>query len=238
MLLIRSLVYNALFYVIMLIMGIACAPLAVWSREGALWSCRRYTDVTLWLLKVICGTRVEVRGQPPTGNVMVASKHQSFLDILILANVLPQFNFIMKKELKWAPILGLYAMRLGAVPVDRGRKGQAVNQMVSDLEDYSEEVRQLVIYPQGTRVAPGAQKAYKVGAGVIYQRRGVTCYPAATNAGLFWGRKTILRKPGVAVVEFLEPIAPGMEVQPFIKELEARVETASDALMAEAGFRQ
>ena len=187
MLLLRSLIYNALFYVIMLIMGILCAPLAIWSREGALWSCRRYTDVVLWLLKVMCGTRVEVRGQVPKGNVLITSKHQSFLDILILANVLPQFNFIMKKELKWAPVLGLYAMRLGAVPVDRGRKAQAVNQMVSDLEDYSQEVRQLVIYPQGTRVAPGAYKNYKVGAAVIYQRRGVTCHPAATNAGLFLG---------------------------------------------------
>ena len=74
----------------------------------------------LWLLAAICGLRVEVRGAVPTGEVIVAAKHQSFLDILILVRALPRPKFIMKKELSWAPILGLYALRIGSTPVNRG----------------------------------------------------------------------------------------------------------------------
>ena len=95
---------------------------------------------------------------------------------------------------------------------------------------------QLIIYPQGTRVAPGAMKSYKVGTGLLYQQLGQPCTPAATNVGLFWPRTGIYRKPGLAVVEFLPEIAPGLAVEPFMAELERVIEGASNRLMAEAGF--
>ena len=98
------------------------------------------------------------------------------------------------------------------------------------------EPRQLVIYPQGTRVAPGARPPFKVGAGVLYDRLGTACVPAATNAGVFWGRRSWYRRPGTAVVEFLEPIPPGMPVPAFMAEIEGRIEAASDRLMREGGF--
>ena len=234
MLLLRSLIYNFLFYLMMALMGIGFAPLAIWSRGGALWAMHRYTDVVLWMARVICGLRFEVRGEIPQGNVLIAAKHQSFLDILILAHVLPRFNFIMKKELKWAPILGLYAMRIGAVPVDRGKKGQAVTKMVSDIEEDQREPRQLVIYPQGTRVEPGAAAPYKIGAWHLYRAHGLPCIPAAVNTGAFWPRKGIVRRPGHAVIEFLPAMAPGMEADAFLSALETTVETKSARLLAEA----
>lgn len=234
MVLLRSLLFEAIFYGLMLIMGILCAPLALWSRQGAVWSIHRYTDIVLWCLNAICGLKTEVRGSVPQGDVLVASKHQSFLDVLILANTLPQPKFIMKKELRWAPFLGFYAMRIGSAHVDRGKKSAAVRKVVDDVENDADEGGQLVIYPQGTRVAPGVRMEYKVGAGVVYMRTGMTCHPAATNTGVFWARKSILRKPGLAVVEFLDSIEPGMELRPFMTKLEDRVETASDILMAEA----
>lgn len=237
MLLIRSMLFDALFYALMLVMGILCAPLAIASPKGAHWSVRSFCRIGLVMLRLICGLRTEVRGPVPDGDVIVASKHQSFLDILIHVAVLPRSRFIMKKELKWAPILGLYAMRMGSTPVARGRKGQAVSQMVQGATKNATDPGQLVIYPQGTRVAPGAARPYKVGAGVLYQRMGKPCVPAATNAGIFWGRKSWLRKPGLAVVEYLPEIPPGLELSAFIEQLEARIEPASDALMAEAGFK-
>ena len=94
-----------------------------------------------------------------------------------------------------------------------------------------------IIYPQGTRVAPGAHLPYKVGTGLLYAQLGQPCTPVATNVGLFWPKRGILRKPGVAVVEFLPPIAPGLRVQPFMDQLEEAIETNSNRLMAEAGFR-
>ena len=235
MLLIRSLFFDAVLYGLMGVMGILGAPFAVWSVDGAYGVCRAYCRAVFFCLRMICGLRVEVRGEVPMGEVLVASKHQSFLDILILFEALPRPKFIMKKELRWAPILGLYALRIGSTPVNRGDRSKAMKAMVEHAEK-ADEARQLVIYPQGTRVAPGARLAYKVGAGVLYDRMGLPCVPAATNAGVFWGRRSWYRRPGLAVVEFLPPIEPGLPVAEFMRRLEATVEAASDRLMREAGF--
>ena len=171
MLLLRSLLFDFLMYALMLVMGILCAPLAIWSVDGAYWSCRAYARAVLWLARLICGLRSEVRGMPPTDDVIVCSKHQSFLDILILVTALPRFRFIMKRELRWAPIIGLYALRIGSTPVARGKKGAAMRDMVSHAQNRDDEQPgQLIIYPQGTRVLPGVKAPYKVGAGVLYER--------------------------------------------------------------------
>ena len=171
--------------------------------------CRLYARVIFFFLRWIVGIRVEVRGAVPTGEVLVAAKHQSFLDILMIFEALPRAKFIMKKELKWAPFIGLYALRIGSTPVARGERGKAMKAMVEHAGRASEP-RQLVIYPQGTRVAPGARPPFKVGAGVLYERSGEPCVPAATNAGVFWGRRKLVKRPGLAVVEFLPEIPPGL----------------------------
>lgn len=236
MLLIRSFVFDVLMYLLMIVMGILCAPLAIWSRDGAYWSMKTYARWTIWLLEKVCGLRTEIRGTIPTNEVIVCSKHMSFLDILALATVLPRFKFIMKAQLKWAPIFGLYAMRIGSVSVNRGKRGAAVKQMTARVDEEAVERGQTVIYPQGTRVLPGAKMPYKIGASVLYSRLGQTCYPVATNIGVFWARRSPYRKPGVAVMEFMEPIEPGLDPKEFLSTLEERIETRSNELMAEAGF--
>jgi 1-acyl-sn-glycerol-3-phosphate acyltransferase len=235
MLLLRSLLFDALFYLSMAVIGIVGAPFAIWSVDGAYAVCRAFARWAFVLLRVVCGLRVEVRGEPPTGEVVVAAKHQSFLDILILFAALPRAKFIMKQELKWTPFLGLYALRIGSTPVNRGQRGKAMKAKVEHA-GRATEPRQLVIYPQGTRVAPGARPPFKVGAGVLYERLGEPCVPAATNAGVFWGRRSFHKRPGLAVVEFLPEVAPGLPVPHFMALVEERVEEASDRLMREAGF--
>lgn len=234
--LLRSLIFDLLMYGLMVVMGIICAPMAIWSVDGAYRAMKAYCAAVFWLLRVICGLRVEVRGEVPAGDVIVASKHQSFLDIMIMMYHLPRVRFIMKKQLRWAPILGLYALRIGSTPVDRGKRSQAMREMVADVSRIAGAAHQLVIYPQGTRTLPGARLPYKVGAGVLYDRLGKTCVPAATNVGVFWARRSWYRDPGVAVVEFLPPIEPGLKVATFMRRLEAVVEENSDRLMREAGF--
>jgi 1-acyl-sn-glycerol-3-phosphate acyltransferase len=108
--------------------------------------------------------------------------------------------------------------------------------MLADVEAGAREPGQLVIYPQGTRSPPGTKMPYKVGTAVLYEQLGQPCYPVATNAGVFWPRRGLYRRPGVAVVEFLEPIAPGMARDAFVAELERRIEGASDALLEETGL--
>jgi 1-acyl-sn-glycerol-3-phosphate acyltransferase len=191
--------------------------------------------VVFVLARAICGLRVEVRGEVPAGEVLVAAKHQSFLDILMIFHALPRPKFIMKKELRWTPFIGLYALRIGSTPVARGERGRAMTAMVAHA-GRTTEPRQLVIYPQGTRVAPGARPPFKVGAGVLYERLGEPCVPAATNAGVLWGRRSLRKRPGLAVVEFLEPIAPGLPIPDFMARIEAVIETNSVRLMREAGF--
>ncbi|MEO1549273.1 MAG: lysophospholipid acyltransferase family protein [Pseudomonadota bacterium] len=236
MILLRSVLFDALMYLSMLVMGIVLAPAAIWSRDGAYWAMKLYCTWIFYLLRVLVGLKIEVRGTVPTDPVIVASKHQSFLDIMMHMHALPRARYIMKDQLKWAPIIGVYGMRIGSTPVSRGKKGKAINAMLAAQQGREAE-GQLVIYPQGTRTLPGQYLRYKVGAGALYVRMGVTCVPAATNVGVFWARRSWLRKPGTAVVEYLDPIAPGQEVEPFLAELEQVVETASDALMAEAGYR-
>lgn len=233
---IRSAVFMVVIYVFMAVLGILFFPYALLAKKGALTACKIYARTVIWMAGWMIGVKTEVRGRVPDTETLVAAKHQSFFDILIIFNALPQPKFIMKRELLWAPFIGLYAKRLGCIPVDRGRKGAAIAKMVKDVSKEFEEPGQLVIYPQGTRVAPGRHKSYKVGSAVLYEGLGEDCYPVAANVGLFWPRRGVLKTPGLAVVEFLDPLPAGLSKSAFMAELEKRVETRSNDLMRDAGF--
>ncbi|WP_102225573.1 lysophospholipid acyltransferase family protein [Acidimangrovimonas sediminis] len=233
---ILSLVFIVQMYAAMAILAIVYTPVVLFRREAAFWAVHAYTRWVRFSARVLVGLRSEVRGTAPRDEALIVSKHQSFFDIILLVDATPRPKFIMKKELLWAPILGWYALKIGCVPVDRGKRGMAIKGMMDGVKKGTVDAGQLIIYPQGTRVAPGAAKPYKVGAGLLYSQLGQTCVPAATNVGVFWPRHGILRRRGLAVVEFLDPIAPGKAVPAFMAELESVIEEASDRLMAEAGF--
>lgn len=233
----KSLLFSALIYLAMLVLGLAYLPWAIVSAKGARAACHAWCRVVLWLLPRLTGLTWEVRGTPPTDEVLIAAKHQSFLDIILIYSSIPSGKFIMKRELMWAPILGLYALRIGCVPVNRGKRAQAIQKMVADVSAGRAEPGQLIIYPQGTRVAPGVGMKYKVGSAVLYEELAQDCVPVACNVGVFWPRRGILRKPGHAVVEFLERIPAGLEQREFLRRLEDEVETTSNRLMREAGFQ-
>ncbi len=232
----RSLLYVIQFYLAMLVLGIVFAPWAILSPRGAVRACKTFCRWSLWTARWMIGLRTEVRGDIPTDEVVIAAKHQSFLDILLIFNAVPAPKFIMKRELLWTPIIGVYAKRLGCVPVDRGKRGKAIAKMIADVEAGRASPGQLIIYPQGTRVAPGDYLPYKVGTSILYEQLGQPCVPAATNVGVFWPRHGILRKPGHAVVEFLPRVEPGQSRRDFMADLEGAIETRSSELMAEAGF--
>lgn len=233
---VRSLFFNLSMYVAMPVYALLYLPWAMFSPYGAVAACHAYCRYVKWSARWMIGLHSEVRGTPPTGEVLVAAKHQSFLDIIMIFDAIPHGKFIMKAILLYAPVLGQYAYRIGCIPVNRGKRGAAISKMLADVEKGDKLPGQLVIYSQGTRLAPGVKKPYKVGTAVLYEQMGQTCYPVATNAGVFWPRRGVYRKPGVAVVEFLEPIAPGLPKEQFLAKLEAEVEAASDRLLAEAGF--
>jgi 1-acyl-sn-glycerol-3-phosphate acyltransferase len=231
-----SLVFVVQMYLAMAVFAVVFAPWALFSRRGAYAAMHGYCRWVIFTLRILCGLRCEVRGTPPSTEALIAAKHQSFLDIMMIFHAVPAGKFVMKAELMYAPFLGQYAKRIGCVPVNRGKRGAAILRMKADVAAGAAEPGQLIIYPQGTRVAPGLTKPYKVGTGLLYEQLGQPCYPVATNVGVFWPKRGILRKPGLAVVEFLPPIPPGLPAAEVMARLEAEVESHSDRLMAEAGF--
>jgi len=233
---ILSLIFLVQMYVMMAVVAVVFALPALISRKGAFAAVHFYCAWVRVTARLLVGLRSEVRGTVPQGSVFIASTHHSFFDIILLCSALPAPRFIMKKELIWAPFLGQYALRIGCIPVDRGKKGAAIAAMKAAAAKGAAHPGQLVIYPQGTRVAPGISMPYKIGAGLLYHHLGQTCVPVATNVGIFWPRRGILRKPGLAVIEFLTPIPPGQPMATFMTTVEAKVEAASNVLMREAGM--
>ncbi len=232
----RSILFIAVMYLAMVLMTLYFILPAMLTEDGAFRAIRSYCRFVRWAARVIVGLRSEIRGDVPTEEVIIASKHQSFFDIIMIVSAVPRPKFIMKKQLTYTPIVGYFARKTGCIPVDRGKRGVAIKRMVADVKAGRAQPGQLIIFPQGTRVAAGAQLPYKIGTGVLYRETEQRVVPAATNVGVFWPRHGIMRRPGLAVVEFLPAIEPGLEMADFMAALEDAVETRSDALMAEAGF--
>lgn len=236
MLLIRSQISNILMYITILLWGVLGLPLAIWSRAGAYWVIKGCCASIFWILRLFCNMRIEVRGTVPDKEVLVCSKHMSFLDILILAYHLPKLKFIMKSELRFAPVIGVYAWATKSPAVSRGKRGGAIKKLVADIKADPHRDGQTIIFPQGTRVLPGVKAPYKIGAGVLYSELDIPCVPVATNVGVLWARRSAVRKPGLVILEFLDEIPPGKEMGEFMAEMEETIETNSDRLMREIGF--
>ena len=233
---VRSLIFTISVYIAIAVVGIALFPWAVFSRKGARTGCMTVCQYERWAAPWLIGLKTEIRGTPPTEECLVASKHQSFLDVFLVFSALPAGKFIMKRLLMYAPIVGQYGLRIGCIPVDRGKRGAAIKQMVESVEKGTAIPGQLIIYPQGTRIAPGVDAPYKVGTAVLYEQLNQPCVPVAANVGLVWPKRVIYRKPGTAVVEFLDPIPPGLPREEFLPLLQKTIEDASNKLNAEAGF--
>ena len=232
----RSLAFVIQMYMVMALMALVITPVAMVRIEAAYLGIRAYCKWVRWTAHWMIGLKSEVRGEIPAGEVLICSKHQSFFDILMICSVVIRPRFVMKRSLTMTPIVGYYARRIGCIPIDRGKGAIAIRQLRVGLKTPLPQAGPLIIYPQGTRVAPGTFVRYKQGAAVLYGAMGSRCIPAATNVGVFWPRMAIGRKPGTAVVEFLPSIEPGLSSAEFLAKLETTVEDNSDKLMREAGF--
>jgi 1-acyl-sn-glycerol-3-phosphate acyltransferase len=124
-------------------------------------------------------------------------------------------------------------MKFGMIGVDRGAGATALKRMVAEARRAVAQRRQVVIFPEGTRTAPGAPPACKSGAAALYSALGVACVPFALNSGVFWPRRKLIRLPGTIVVEFLDPLPPGLKRRAFEAALEAAIEPATARLVAE-----
>ncbi len=213
---------------------IAALPTLLLPRGALLWMVKNWASVNLAMLRLICGLHCEFRGveKIPQGAVLVASKHQSLWETFALIKILKDPAYILKRELLWIPFFGWCAWKAGMIPVDRGARSQALDAMTERARQEIAKGRQIIIFPEGTRKAPGAEPKYKFGVAFLYIELGIPCVPVALNSGLFWPRRSFMRYPGTVRVEFLDPIAPGLDRQVFFDKLQAEVESATAKLVS------
>jgi len=235
MLVFRSIVFAVAFYTTTAAFTILGSPLLFAPRSYAMAGLRIHARCCLWLLRMIVGTKLEVRGHDniPKGAALVASKHQSTWETFALIPLLSDPAMVMKAELGWIPFYGWFARKFGHIFVARERGPSALRRLIAEAKARASDNRQIVIFPEGTRQSPGAPPAYKPGVVALYEGLALPCVPVALNSGAFWPRRTVIRYPGTIIVEFLTPIPPALDRHTFREMLQTRIENASAKLLNE-----
>jgi 1-acyl-sn-glycerol-3-phosphate acyltransferase len=232
---IRSLLFNVLFYVNLVLFLVLGSPFFFTPRIWSIRALQVWARSSLWLLRVVAGIGMELRGREhiPHGPALIAGKHQSFWETFAILPWLDDPAMVLKKELVYIPWFGWFARKFRMIAVERSAGSAALRNLVRQAEACIAAGRQVVIMPEGTRRAPDDPPAYKPGAAALYATLGVPCVPFALNSGLFWPRRKFLRHPGTIVLEFLPPIPPGLPRKAFQAALEGAIEPATQALVAE-----
>ena len=232
----RSLLFVPVFYINTVLFVVIGSFLLLGPRRYAMMGLKAHAIVTLWLMKIIVGTRMEVRGREklPKPPYLVACKHQSAWDTFALIPIFSDPALVMKAELRHIPFYGWFSRKFEHVFVARDRGPSALRKLVRDAKERAAAGREVLIFPEGTRRAPGAEPDYKPGAVALYEGLGLPCVPMALNSGLYWPRRKLMRYPGTIVVEILDAIPAGLPRKEFRAELEARIETASSRLIVAA----
>jgi len=232
---IRSAIFNIVFYVNLILFLVLGAGFYFTPRKWSIRALQTWARTSLFLLRVIAGTRIEVRGQDniPQGACLVAGKHQSFWETFAILPLLDDPAMVLKKELTLIPFFGWFIHKFRMIPVERSAGTQALRCLIAKAEEAVSEGRQVVIMPEGTRRAPDDPPDYKPGAAAVYGKLSVPCVPFGLNSGLFWPRRQFLRRPGTIIISFLRPIPPGLPRREFQARLEDAIETETAILVRE-----
>jgi len=235
----RSLVFNFLFYLFVLIYLVVAIPAFLLPPRYMVMVAQIWGRTEVFLARIICGMKLEVRGleNVPPGACLIASKHQSALETFAL---FPPFSFptvVLKRELTWIPLFGWGLIKAGMIALDRDAGKEALANLIAQTRAALAEGRQVIVFPEGTRRPVGAEPDYKLGVVQLYASCGVPCVPIALNSGVFWPRRKFLRYPGTVVIEILPPIPAGLPRATFFRRLQDDIETATSRIVA-AGIRE
>lgn len=235
MIALRSLAFNTVFYVNLALFLVLGSGFFLTPRKWAMRALQAWACSSLWLLHVLAGTRIEVRGREhiPQGACLVAGKHQSAWETFAILPWLDDPAMVVKKELTFIPLYGWFMHKFRMIGVERSAGSQALRNLIQRAKEEIAAGRQIVIMPEGTRRAPGDPPDYKPGAAALYGALGVPCVPFALNSGLYWPRRKFLRYPGTIILEFLPPIPAGLPRKAFQARLEGDIETTTTHLVAE-----
>jgi 1-acyl-sn-glycerol-3-phosphate acyltransferase len=232
----RAALFNALAFLITAVLSVLYLPLLLapplWMMAAARW----WIGLLLWLLARIVGLRHRVVGEDnlPDGPFIVAAKHQSAWETFAFNVLLDDPVFVIKRELFWVPFYGWFAKHAGMIGIDRKAGAASLRKMVAEARAALAAGRPIVIFPEGTRTAPGAAPHYQPGIAALYRALDVPVVPCALNSGLTWGRRAFLKKPGTITVAYLPPIPPGLPRDAFMARLQDAIETASARLAGTA----
>ena len=236
MIVLRSLLFNLLWYINIVVQMAGYAPWYM-TRKDRREAWRVPTD---WgqsanrLQTAIVGTRFDVQGTenlpPPGTGYIVAAKHQSIWEFYGLLPWLDDPAFIVKKQLMSIPLFGQYIAKVGVIPIERAKRGEALRLMMVEARRAIDEGRQILIFPEGTRMAPGAPPDYRQGVTRMYEQLNCPVVPVALVSGLFWPRRRFRRYPGTLRVRFLPPIEPGLDPETFHTTLRETIENACHEL--------
>ena len=229
----RSILFQLLFYGWTTVLAFAYLPVLALPRGAVVVMGRLWSRSALWLLARIVGIthRIEGAENLPGGRFIVAAKHQSAWDTLMVPLLFPDPVVILKKELLQLPFYGWYARKHGMIGIDRKAGASALRGMVADAERAAARGQTLVMFPEGTRTAPGERRPYQRGIAALYTRLELPVVPVALNSGLYWPRRGPVLRPGVITVRILLPIPPGLESGAFMERLQTDIEDASAALL-------
>lgn len=230
----RSLAFNLAFYLWTAVALTLALPVLLLPYRATYWFGRNWVRVSLWLLRRLVGLDHRIVGGElrPEGSAIYAAKHQSSWDTLVFALLLKEPAYVLKRELLFLPLFGLFLLKAGHIPVDRSAGASALKRMLATAKQRRDQGRDLLIFPEGTRVPVGERRPYHPGVAALYGQLDLPVVPVALNSGLYWGRRSFNKKPGTIALEFLPAIPPGLARRQFMAELEKRLEAASSRLAA------
>lgn len=237
---VRSFAFNSFFWLWTALLCVAALPFLAFLSPGGVRAVARAWQRGIQLgLRLLVGLDYEVRGREhlPATPVLIACKHQSAWETVAFNLLVPNLAIGLKEELTRIPLFGWYLRRARNIQIDRGATARAIRSLVDGARRAVDAGDAILIFPEGTRRGPDDPPDYKPGVAALYNALKLPVVPVALNSGLFWPRRSFLKRPGRITVEFLDPIPPGLDRKAFMAELERRIETASTRLVADARAR-
>jgi 1-acyl-sn-glycerol-3-phosphate acyltransferase len=220
----RSALFNLYFFGVTFVLCLVGTPLAVLAPHRVLGFTMFWARMVVGGVRVICGIRLEVSGRewlPTGGPALIASVHQSAYDTMIWLTLLPRCCYVQKRELARIPLFGLLSRKAGMIAVDRAAGAQSMRHLLREADRAVREARQIVIFPEGTRGAPGRPLTLQPGVAALASRTSLPVIPVVTDSGLRWGRRAFHKRPGVIHIRIHPPIEAGTARAVLMRTLES-----------------
>ncbi len=231
--LIRSIIFYLLLYMWTLFLGIICLPALLLPISYVRKLANLWISGILGSLKLTCKITYEIKGMENISKkgVIVASKHQSAFETLLLFKLINHAVFIHKRELFLIPIFGLYLKKSNMISINRTKGTLALRKMLNEVKQRILSGYSIIIFPEGTRKKPGERPDYKTGIAGIYKESETEVLPVAVNSGYYWPKHSFIKRPGKIIIKFLKPIPANLDKSDFLKKIESVIEEETNKII-------